>query len=88
MAYIEIIQLPGDKKSAAASNYFFRDGVPDRACKIEIGEAAYVPDDELDMHVDTGAVKAIKAAAAEGRLVNPEDAPRPGRKPVEETPPA
>jgi len=79
MAFIEIYVTPN--KQAACANYFFRDGRPEEICSIKPGEVAYVPDDELDKHIDTQFVHQTTLAKSEGRIVNEVDRPRPGRKP-------
>ncbi len=80
MAYIEIISIPNG--GAAAFDYFFREGVPGKVCRIKVGEVAYVKDSDIDFHIDGGVVRQISATAALGRVVNPDEAPRPGPKPA------
>lgn len=82
MSYIEIVSLPNG--TPVVSNYFFKDGTPGKR-HIDPGETAYVPDDELAIHLETQAVREVKADDARQRVVNPEDAPRPGRKPTQTT---
>lgn len=79
MAFIEIIVTPNGQ--AACKNYFFREGIPNTAHKIEVGEVAYIPDDQLDEHLDRGFVRQITMAKLGDKVVvNEDERPKPGRK--------
>ena len=73
MAFIQITQIKGG--AAGCSDYFFKEGVPDKVCRILPGEVAYVPDSELDTHLATELVTSVDGRAAKSKVVNPEDVP-------------
>lgn len=79
MAFIEIYVTPNG--NAACGGYFYSDDK-----KIKPGEVAWVPDSDLETHIERGFVHQTTLAKAEGRIVNEEDRPRPGRKPNEDKP--
>lgn len=72
MAFIQITQIKGGQ--AGCFDYFFKDGE-----RILVGEFAYVPDEQLQAHLDTQLVSQVSTLPKDAVVVNPQDLPQKGR---------
>lgn len=74
MAFIKIIQLKDGQ--ANCSNFFFKASDHIQRAHIELGEIAYVPDEELPALLESGLVQTLDGRSVKKTdVVNPDDMP-------------